>query len=123
MYNKKVIEHFRHPRNIGKIDNADGKGHVGNPTCGDEIIIYIKVKDNKIDDIKFETFGCAAAIASSSITTEMVKGMPIEEAMEITKQQIVDKLGGLPPEKIHCSVLAEEGVKKAIEDYLSHKKS
>lgn len=117
MYSKEVIEHFRNPRNVGKMENPDGVGHVGNPQCGDEMIIYIKVKDNTIIDVSFETFGCAAAIASSSMTTEMVKGMTIEEALKLTNQQVADKLGGLPANKVHCSVLAEDGIRSAIEDY------
>lgn len=117
MYSKEVIEHFRNPRNVGKMDDADGVGHVGNPQCGDEMIIYIKVKDNIITNVSFETFGCAAAIASSSMTTEMVKGMTLEDALNLTNQQVADKLGGLPPNKVHCSVLAEDGIRSAIEDY------
>lgn len=117
MYSKEVIDHFRNPRNVGKMENPDGIGHVGNPQCGDEMIIYIRVKDNTIIDVSFETFGCAAAIASSSMTTELVKGMTIDEALKLTNQQVADKLGGLPPNKVHCSVLAEDGIRSAIEDY------
>ncbi len=117
MYSKEVIEHFRNPRNVGKMKDPDGIGHVGNPQCGDEMIIYIKVDNNIIVDVSFETFGCAAAIASSSMTTELVKGKSIEEALKITNKQVADKLGGLPQNKIHCSVLAEDGIKSAIDDY------
>lgn len=117
MYSKEVIDHFRNPRNVGKMENADGIGRVGNPKCGDEMIIYIKVENDVIIDVKFETYGCAAAIASSSITTELIKGKTIEEALLLSNKMVVDKLGGLPQAKVHCSVLAEEGVKAAIEDY------
>ena len=121
MYTEKVLEHFRNPKNVGKIPDADGIGTVGNPICGDTMTIYIKVKDNKIVDCKFETFGCAAAIAVSSIVTEMVKGKTIEEALKITNKVVADELGGLPPQKMHCSLLAEQGIKAAIEDYLKKK--
>ncbi len=117
MYSKEVIDHFRNPRNVGKMEDPDGVGRVGNPTCGDEMVIYIKVKDDIINDVKFETYGCAAAIASSSITTELIKGKSITEALQLSNKMVVDKLGGLPQAKVHCSVLAEEGVKAAIEDY------
>jgi len=122
MYSDKVIEHFMHPRNVGKIEDADGVGKVGNPVCGDEMWIYIKVKDGKIVDCRFETFGCAAAIASSSVTTEMIKGKTIEEALKITNKAVAEALGGLPPQKMHCSLLAEQGIKAAIEDYMRRRK-
>ena len=116
-YSEKVMEHFMHPRNVGKIENADGVGRAGNPVCGDIMAIYIKVKDDAITDIKFETFGCGAAIATSSMVTELVKGKTIEEALKITNRTVADALDGLPPIKMHCSLLAEDGVKAAIEDY------
>ena len=121
MYSEKVIEHFRNPRNMGRIENADGIGKVGNPICGDVMYIYIKVENDKIVDCKFETFGCAAAIATSSMVTEMVKGKTLEEALKITNREVTEALDGLPPIKYHCSVLAEEGIKAAIEDYLRKK--
>jgi nitrogen fixation NifU-like protein len=121
MYSEKVIEHFRNPRNMGRIENADGIGKVGNPICGDVMYIYIKVEDDKIVDCKFETFGCAAAIATSSMVTEMVKGKTLEEALKITNREVTEALDGLPPVKYHCSVLAEEGIRAAIEDYLRKK--
>ncbi len=116
-YTEKVIEHFRNPCNVGRIEDADGIGKVGNPMCGDVMVIYIKVKDGIIEDCKFETFGCAAAIATSSMVTELVKGKTIEEALKITNKTVAEALGGLPPIKYHCSLLAEEGLKAAIEDY------
>jgi nitrogen fixation NifU-like protein len=122
-YTEKVIQTFMNPKNVGKIDDADGMGKVGNPQCGDIMQIFIKVKDNIITDIKFLTLGCAAAIATSSITTEMVKGKTIDEALKITNKDVMSALGGLPPEKLHCSVLAEQGIRAAIEDYLSKKES
>ena len=121
-YTEKVIQTFMNPKNVGKIDDADGMGKVGNPQCGDIMQIFIKVKDNIITDIKFLTLGCAAAIATSSITTEMVKGKTIDEALKITNKDVISALGGLPPEKLHCSILAEQGIHAAIEDYLSKKK-
>ncbi len=117
MYSEKVLEHFMHPKNVGEIPDADGIGVEGNPVCGDMMYLYIKVKENKIEDIKFKTFGCAAAIAVSSILTEMVKGKSIDEALKLTKDEIVEELGGLPPQKVHCSVLGLDALKKAIEDY------
>ncbi|GAB4114549.1 MAG: Fe-S cluster assembly scaffold protein NifU [Candidatus Caldatribacteriota bacterium] len=117
LYSEKVMEHFRNPRNVGKIEEADGIGEVGNPVCGDIMKIYIKVKDGVIEDCKFETFGCGAAIATSSMVTEMVKGKTIEEALKITNQTVAEALGGLPPIKMHCSNLAADGLSKAIEDY------
>jgi len=116
-YSDKVMDHFMHPRNVGKIENPDGVGKVGNPVCGDIMVIYIKVKDNIIVDIKFETFGCGAAIATSSMVTELVKGKAIEEALKISNMAVAEKLDGLPSNKMHCSLLAEQGVKAAIEDY------
>jgi len=117
MYSEKVMEHFMNPRNVGEIEDADGVGQVGNPVCGDIMTIYIKVKDDVITDIKFKTFGCGAAIATSSMVTELVKGKTIEEALTITNRDVAEELEGLPPLKMHCSLLAEEGLKAAIEDY------
>jgi nitrogen fixation NifU-like protein len=117
-YTDKVLEHFRNPKNMGKIDNPDGIGKVGNPVCGDVMVIYIKVEDNKILDCKFETFGCVAAIATSSVLTELVKGKTIEEALRVSNKDVAEELGGLPSIKMHCSLLAEKGIKTAIEDYL-----
>lgn len=116
-YSKKVMDHFLNPRNVGEIKDADGIGEVGNPVCGDIMRMYIKVKDNVITDIKFLTYGCGAAVATSSMVTEMVKGKTIEEALEITNKQVAEALDGLPPIKMHCSILAEEGIKAAIDDY------
>ena len=117
LYTETVMDHFMHPRNVGEIENADGVGQVGNAKCGDIMKMYLKIKDNKIDDVKFETFGCGSAIASSSIATEMIKGKTIDEALAVTNRQVVDALGGLPAHKLHCSVLAEESIKSAIKDY------
>lgn len=117
-YTEKVMDHFRNPRNVGELDSPDGIGHVGNPTCGDIMEMYIKVKDNIIIDVKFKTFGCGAAIATSSMVTELVKGKTIEEALKISNREVIDALGGLPPVKRHCSVLAEDALKSAIDDYL-----
>ena len=122
MYSKKVIEHFKNPKNVGKIEGADGIGTVGNRACGDVMHLYITVKNNKIVDIKFETMGCAAAIATSSMITELAKGKTIDEASKLTKDNIVDALEGLPPIKIHCSLLAVEALHKAIEDYKKKQK-
>ncbi len=119
MYSKKVLEHFQSPRNQGRIENPDGVGQVGNPVCGDIMKVYIKVKNNKISDIKFETLGCGAAIATSSMITELAKGKTLEEAIKISRQDIADELGGLPSNKMHCSNLAADALKKAIEDYLT----
>jgi len=116
-YNKKVLKYFMHPKNVGKIAKPDGIGSVKSPVCGDVMTLYIKVKNNKIKDIKFQTFGCAAAIASSSILTEMIKGKTLKEAKKMTKDRIVKALGGLPRAKIHCSVLADSALHKAIYDY------
>jgi nitrogen fixation NifU-like protein len=121
-YSEKVMEHFRNPRNVGEVENPDGVGHVGNPVCGDIMELYIKVKDGIIVDAKFKTFGCGAAIATSSMVTEMVKGKRIEEALKISNKAVAEALDGLPPVKMHCSVLAEEALKSAIEDYLNKSK-
>jgi len=123
MYTEKVMEHFRNPRNMGEIPNADGVGTVGNPVCGDLMTIYIKVNDNRIEDIKFKTFGCGAAIATSSMITELAKGKTLDEAMKITRGNVADSLGGLPPIKMHCSNLAADGLHAAIQDYLKKKES
>jgi len=123
MYTEKVMEHFRNPRNMGEIPNADGVGTVGNPVCGDLMTIYIKVKDNVLEDIKFKTFGCGAAIATSSMITELAKGKTLEEAMKITRGDVADSLGGLPPIKMHCSNLAADGLHAAIQDYLKKKEA
>ena len=117
MYTEKVMDHFANPRNSGEIENPDGVGEVGNVQCGDIMKIYLQVKDNIIKDVKFKTFGCGAAIATSSMATEMIKGKNIEEALQLTNQAVAEALDGLPPAKMHCSVLAEEAVKAAIEDY------
>ena len=121
MYSQKVIDLFMNPKNVGRIDNADGVGEVGNPVCGDVMKIYLKIKDDRIVDVKFETFGCAAAIATSSMVTEMVKGKTLDEALKVTNKDVAEALDGLPPQKLHCSLLAEEGIKAAIEDYLAKK--
>ena len=117
MYSEKVLEHFRNPRNVGEIEDADGVGTVGNPVCGDLMTIYIKVNDDRIEDIKFKTFGCGAAIATTSMTTEMAKGKTLDEAMKITRQDVAEELGGLPPIKMHCSNLAADALHEAIKDY------
>ena len=117
MYSEKVMDHFRNPRNMGEIPDADGVGIVGNPVCGDLMHIYIKVKDSKIADIKFKTFGCGAAIATSSIITELAKGKTLNEALKITRADVAESLDGLPPVKMHCSNLAADGLKAAIADY------
>ena len=111
------MDHFRNPRNVGEMENADGVGEVGNAKCGDIMRMYIKVDDGKISDVKFMTFGCGSAIATSSIATEMIKGQPVEKALELTNKAVVEALGGLPAHKIHCSVLAEQAVKAAVKDY------
>jgi len=120
-YSEKVMEHFKNPRNVGEIANADGIGNVGNPICGDIMRLYIKVENERIVDAKFKTFGCGAAIATSSMMTELVKGKPIEEALRISNRAVAEALGGLPSIKMHCSVLAEEALKSAIDDYLKKK--
>lgn len=119
LYNDKVMETFQNPKNVGEIENYDGIGTVGNATCGDIMQITIKVEDGRIADAKFKTFGCAAAVATSSTATEMIKGMTLDEALTVTNKKVIDYLGGLPAQKIHCSVLAEEAIKKAIDDYRS----
>jgi nitrogen fixation protein NifU and related proteins len=116
-YSKKVMEHFMNPRNVGVIENPDGYGKVGNPVCGDLMEIFIKVKDDKVDDIKFRTFGCGSAIAVSSMVTEMAKGKPLEEAMKITRKDVADELEGLPPQKMHCSNLGADALHAAIKNY------
>ena len=117
LYTDTVMDHFTHPRNVGEIADADGVGEVGNAKCGDIMKMYLKIKDNVIEDVKFETFGCGSAIASSSMATEMVKGKTVDEALAVTNKQVVDALGGLPAHKLHCSVLAEESIKSAVKDY------
>lgn len=117
LYSDKVMDHFTNPRNLGKMDDADGVGEVGNATCGDIMKMYIKVEDNVITDVKFNTFGCGSAIATSSMATEMIKGKTVEEALELSNKAVVEALEGLPKNKIHCSVLAEEAVLAAIKDY------
>ena len=117
LYTDIVMDHFMHPRNVGEIPNADGVGEVGNAKCGDIMKMYLKINGNIIEDVKFETFGCGSAIASSSMATELIKGKTIDEALAVTNKQVVDALGGLPAHKLHCSVLAEESIKSAIKDY------
>ena len=121
MYSDKVMDHFKKPRNMGEIEDADGVGVVGNPTCGDVMNIYIKVKDDKLEDVKFKTFGCGAAVATSSMITELARGKTLEEALEITRNDVAEALEGLPPVKMHCSNLAADGLKAAIEDYRKKK--
>jgi len=121
MYSEIVMEHFQNPRNVGEIPDADGVGEMGSKTCGDTMVVYIKVKDEIIEDIKFKTYGCCAAIASSSVATEMVKGKTVDEAEKLTKAAIIEKLGGLPDPKIHCSLLAEDAIHAAISDYKQKK--
>lgn len=120
-YSEKVMDHFRNPRNMGEMKDPDGIGRVGNPTCGDLMEMYIKVNADKIEDVKFRTFGCGAAIATSSMITEIAKGMKLEDALKITKQDVADELGGLPPIKMHCSNLAADALHSAIKDYMSKK--
>lgn len=117
LYSDIVMDHFMHPRNVGEIENPDGVGQVGNAKCGDIMKMYLKIRDNVIQDVKFETFGCGSAIASSSMATEMIKGKTIDQALAVTNRQVVDALGGLPAHKLHCSVLAEESIKSPIKDY------
>ena len=121
LYSEKVMDHFMHPRNVGVIENADGVGEVGNAKCGDIMKMYLKIDNEVISDVKFETFGCASAIASSSMATEMIKGKPVAEAMLLTNKAVAEALDGLPPHKMHCSVLAEEAIQSALEDYESKK--
>ncbi|MBI4335579.1 MAG: Fe-S cluster assembly scaffold protein NifU, partial [Candidatus Omnitrophica bacterium] len=116
-YSDKVMDHFRNPRNVGDMPDADGTGHVGNPTCGDIMELYLKVRDGVIVDAKFKTFGCGAAIATSSMVTELVKGKTVDEALKISNRAVAEALGGLPPIKMHCSLLAEQALKSAIDDY------
>ena len=117
LYSEKVMDHFKNPRNVGYIEDADGVGEVGNAKCGDIMKIYLKIENDIIVDVKFETFGCGSAIASSSMATEMIKGKSVSDALELTNKAVVEALDGLPPAKVHCSVLAEEAVKKALKDY------
>ena len=123
MYNEKVMDVFKNPKNVGEIENPDGIGTVGNASCGDIMQISLRIENEVITDAKFKTFGCAAAIATSSTATEMIKGMTVEEALKVTNKKVVETLGGLPSQKLHCSVLAEEAIKKAIEDYKSKKQA
>ena len=117
LYSEKVMDHFEHPRNVGEIPNADGVGQVGNPKCGDIMKMYLKIDNDVITDVKFKTFGCGSAIASSSMATEMIKGKPVAEAMQLTNAAVAEALDGLPGHKLHCSVLAEEAIKAALADY------
>ena len=117
LYTETVMDHFTHPRNVGEIPDADGVGEVGNAKCGDIMKMYLKIKDDRIEDVKFETFGCGSAIASSSMATELIKGKTVDEALAVTNKQVVDALGGLPAYKLHCSVLAEESIKAAVKNY------
>ena len=119
LYSEKVMEHFRNPRNVGVIEDANGIGEVGNAKCGDIMKMYLKIEDDIIQDVKFETFGCGSAIASSSMATELIKGKPVSEAMQLTNKAVAEALDGLPAYKMHCSVLAEEAIQKALEDYHS----
>lgn len=121
LYSEKVMEHFLNPQNVGVIEDADGVGEVGNAKCGDIMKMYLKIDNEVISDVKFETFGCASAIASSSMATEMIKGKPVAEAMLLTNKAVAEALDGLPPHKMHCSVLAEEAIQSALEDYESKK--
>lgn len=116
-YTEKVLDHFSNPRNVGEIENADGIGEVGNAKCGDIMKIYLKIDDNVITDVKFKTFGCGAAVATSSMATEMIKGKTVDEALQLTNSAVAEALDGLPPVKMHCSLLAEEAVKAAVKDY------
>lgn len=123
MYNEKVINEFRNPQNMGEMEDANAVGTVGNATCGDIMKIYMKIEDNIIKDVSFQTFGCTAAIATSSIATSMIKGKTVDEALKLTNAEVVEKLGGLPAQKLHCSVLAEEAIKAAVNDYLKKYKT
>ena len=120
LYSEKVMDHFRNPRNVGVIENADGVGEAGNPVCGDIMKIYLKIESDIITDVKFETFGCGSAIASSSMATELIKGKPVEEARKLTNQAVAEALDGLPDYKMHCSVLAQEAIEAALKDYEEH---
>ena len=122
LYSEKVMDHFRNPRNVGVIEDANGIGEVGNAKCGDIMKMYLKIEDGIIEDVKFETFGCGSAIASSSMATELIKGKHVEDAMKLTNEAVAEALDGLPDYKMHCSVLAEEAIKSALEDYESRKK-
>ena len=117
LYTEKVMDHFEHPRNVGEIENADGVGQVGNPKCGDIMKMYLKIDDGVITDVKFKTFGCGAAVATSSMATELVKGKTIQEALQVTNKAVMEALDGLPPVKVHCSLLAEEAIHAALWDY------
>ena len=117
LYSEKVMDHFRNPRNVGSIENADGVGEAGNPVCGDIMKIYLKIEDGVIVDVKFETFGCGSAIASSSMATELIMGKPVSEALQLTNKAVTEALDGLPEHKIHCSVLAQEAIQAALDDY------
>ena len=117
LYSEKVMDHFRHPRNIGSIENADGIGEVGNGKCGDIMKMYLKIDNDIVSDVKFETFGCGSAIASSSMATELIKGKPLKEVLQLTNKAVTEALDGLPAHKLHCSVLAEEAIRAAVEDY------
>ena len=121
LYSEKVMDHFLHPRNVGVIEDADAVGEVGNAQCGDIMKMYLKIKDDIVEDVKFETFGCGSAIASSSMATEMIKGKPLSEVRTLTNKAVTEALDGLPAHKIHCSVLAEEAIKSALEDYENRK--
>lgn len=123
MYSEKVLDHFKNPRNVGELEEADGEGTVGNPVCGDMMTMYIKVKDDKIEEIKFKTFGCGAAIATSSMTTELAKGMTLDEAMELSRQDVAEALDGLPPVKMHCSNLAADALHEAVKNYKEKKEN
>ena len=123
MYSQKVMEHFKNPHNMGEIPDADGVGTVGNPVCGDLMTMYIKVKDNRLQDIKFKTYGCGSAIATSSMITDIARGKTLEEALKITRADVADSLGGLPPVKMHCSNLAADALHEAIEDYYKRQKN
>jgi nitrogen fixation NifU-like protein len=123
MYTEKVLDHFKNPRNVGELEDADAEGTVGNPVCGDMMTMYIKVEDDRIEDIKFKTFGCGAAIATSSMTTELAKGKTLDEALEISRQDVADALDGLPPVKMHCSNLAADALHEAIKSYKEKKKN
>lgn len=117
LYSEKVMDHFRNPRNAGVIEDADGVGEVGNAVCGDIMKIYLKIEDNIVSDVKFETFGCGSAIASSSMATELIKGKPLEQALQLTNRAVTEALDGLPAHKLHCSVLAQEAIRAAVKDY------
>ncbi len=121
LYSEKVMDHFRHPRNVGSMENADGVGEVGNAKCGDIMKIYLKIDDGVVSDVKFETFGCGSAIASSSMATEMIKGKPLDEILTVTNKAVTEALDGLPAHKLHCSVLAEEAIRAAVKDYYDKK--